>query len=91
MERGKQKTISLKVAASVDRMLTRRAAESGAGKSDLVREALARYLLDDAKPTAGSFLEALDSDFALYRMHGRQVIPVRMPGEVRAGRRRPRA
>jgi hypothetical protein len=58
MERGKQKTISLKVAASVDRMLTRRAAESGAGKSDLVREALARYLLDDAKPTAGSFLEA---------------------------------
>jgi len=51
------KTISLRVAASVDQELTRRAAERGLGKSDLVREAVAEYLLQEG-PELGSFLEA---------------------------------
>jgi predicted nucleic acid-binding protein len=68
----------------------------------LVQKLLARYaevpmsladacLVRLAEINPASFVLTLDSDFALYRMHGRQVIPVRMPGEVRAGRRRPRA
>lgn len=35
-----------------------------------------------AETTSASLLLTLDSDFGVYRMHGRQVIPVRMPGEL---------
>lgn len=59
-----------------------------------VQKLLARYgnvpmdladacLVRLAELTAGSVLLTLDSDFRIYRMHGRQVIPVRMPSELR--------
>ncbi len=66
-----------------------------------VQKLLARYgnvpmdladacLVRLAELTAGSVLLTLDSDFGIYRMHGRQVIPMRMPRELqrpRSGRR----
>jgi uncharacterized protein len=39
-----------------------------------------------AELTSGSVLLTLDSDFGIYRMHGRQVIPVRIPSELRRAR-----
>lgn len=58
-----------------------------------VEKLLARYssvpmaladacLVRMAELTAGSVLLTLDSDFGIYRMHGRQVIPVRIPPDL---------
>lgn len=68
-------------------------------EADAVQKLLARYgnvpmgladacLVRLAELTAGSVLLTLDSDFRIYRMHGRQVIPLRIPGELRQPPRR---
>jgi hypothetical protein len=52
------KMISLKVPESMDEELARRAADRGVSKSDLVREAVAEYLVEGGTPTPGPFLAA---------------------------------
>jgi hypothetical protein len=52
------KTISLKVPETLDEELGRRATSRGVSKSDLVREAVAAYLVDDTPPPATGFLSA---------------------------------
>jgi predicted nucleic acid-binding protein len=65
-------------AAAVQKLLGR----YGDVPMDLADACLVRL----AELTAGSVLLTLDSDFRIYRMHGRQVIPVRMPRELRRPR-----
>lgn len=52
------KTISLKVPEAMDHELARRAASRGLSKSDIVREAVGEYLVENDTPAAGSFLAA---------------------------------
>jgi hypothetical protein len=50
------KTISLKVPEALDRELARKAESRGLSKSDVVREAVAEYLVAGEAPAPGSFL-----------------------------------
>jgi predicted nucleic acid-binding protein len=43
-----------------------------------------------AEKTAGSSVLTFDRDFQIYRMHGRQVIPLHMPREITPASRAPR-
>jgi len=52
------KTISLKVTEPMERELAEKAASRGVSKSDLVREAVAEYLIEGDAPAPGSFLAA---------------------------------
>lgn len=54
--RGRSKTVSLKVPASLDSELEALASRRGVGKSSLVREALAEYLPAQSGHAQGSFL-----------------------------------
>lgn len=58
-----------------------------------IKKLLARYadmpisladacLVRMAERTSGSTLLTIDSDFTIYRMHGRQVIPIIIPDEA---------
>ncbi len=51
------KTLTLKLPNSLETRLNFKAKESGLSKSEIVREALLNYLMDDKKAQTGSFLE----------------------------------
>lgn len=50
------KIISVKLPENLDRALATAAKESGASKSEVIRTALKRYLLDGVRPSERSFL-----------------------------------
>jgi predicted nucleic acid-binding protein len=62
-------------AAAVQRLL--------ASYADVPMDLADACLVRMAEQNPASFLLTLDTDFRIYRMHGRQVIPLRMPGELR--------
>jgi predicted nucleic acid-binding protein len=65
-------------AVAVQRLLTR--------YQDVPMDLADACLVRLAELSAGGVLLTLDSDFTVYRMHGRQVIPIRIPGELRRAR-----
>lgn len=60
--------------------------------ADLPMDLADACLVRMAEQNPASLLLTLDTDFRVYRMHGRQMIPLRMPAELRRQplRRRPR-
>jgi predicted nucleic acid-binding protein len=66
-------------AVAVQRLLTR--------YQDVPMDLADACLVRLAELSAGGVLLTLDSDFCVYRMLGRQVIPVRMPGELGRARK----
>ena len=72
------KTLTVKIPEELEAKLDRLVAQRGGSRSSLIRAALKELTTSADPPSSAIF--TVDTDFGLYRKHGRQVIPTIMPG-----------